>query len=107
MILLIAAHVTQFRERPKRIDHFGRPGVQFLGIGIFEAVLILRATHAILDREILDRLQEQGRALDVRHRRLQPSDDLLRACLSLRLRFQIDEDAAAVEGSVRAIHTDE
>ena len=63
LVLLIAAHVAQFGKRLQGLDELRRPPVQLLGIRIFKGVLVLRPAHAILHREILHRLHEQGDAL--------------------------------------------
>ena len=107
MILLIAAHVAKLRERSQGIHELGRPCIQFLDVRILQAVLVLRATHAILDREILHRLHEQVDTFDLRQFRLQAEAHLARADLPLDQGLQVDLDATAVERGVGAVHPDE
>ena len=107
LILLIAAHVAKFGEHPERLDELRRPGIQFSGVGIFEAVLVLRPAHAILDGEVLHRLQVQGDVVDLRQFLLQTPDDLAGGEVPLRERREVDEDAPAVERGVGAVHPDE
>ena len=56
---------------------------EFRRIGIFEAVLVLRAADAVIHGQILHGLHEQRDALDFFHLRLQPADDFAGACCSL------------------------
>ena len=62
--LLIAGDIAQFGQRRKLIEHSRRPRCEFLRIGIFQAVLILRAADAILDGEVLHRLHEHRDAVN-------------------------------------------
>ena len=77
VVLLIAGHVAQLRQAsrasPTSLRH---PLAQFLGVGIFQAVLILRAADAGFDRQVLHRLHEQRDALDLGQRRLQAANHL-------------------------------
>ena len=84
-----------------------RPDGQFLGVGIFEAVLILRAADPVFDGEILHRLHEQRDALDSGELRLQAANDVAGADLPLLNGLQIDLHAPAVERRVGAIDADE
>ena len=69
--LLIGGHVAQFGNRFQFVDEFGGPEVQFVGIRIFQRVLILRAADAVFDRQILHRLHVQRDAVDLCQFRLQ------------------------------------
>ena len=53
-----------------------------LEIGIFEAVLILRAADAVIDGQVLHRLHEQPDALHFGQLRLQTADDFASRWLS-------------------------
>ena len=108
-ILLIAGDIAQFRQRFEASPRIcGAQRVKFVGVRIFQAVLILRPAHTVFDSEILHRLHEQRDAFDLRQLRLQAADDVAGAdVLSLVQRFQIDLNAAAVERRVRAVDADE
>ena len=88
-------------------DQLWHPLAQFLGVGILQAELILRAADAGFDRQILDRLHEQRDALDLGQRGSQAANHLEGRKLALFQRLEIDLNAAAVEGRVGAIDADE
>ncbi len=73
--LLIAGHVTQFRQLLQFFEHSGCINIQFFSAGIFERVLELRAAHPVLYRNILHRLHKQSDASHLRQFRLQAADD--------------------------------
>ena len=54
--LLIGGHVFQLGQLLQLRDKFVGPLVQLVGVGIFERVLVLRAAHAVVDRDVLHRL---------------------------------------------------
>jgi hypothetical protein len=100
LVLLIAADVVQLRPPAHLLDEDRRPVAQRFRIGGLEAVLELRAGDAVLDRQILYRLEVE---LDARHglqRRRQSADDGCRRRRALGQRLQVDEQAAAVERRV-------
>ena len=57
VILLIGRDVRELRQGAKFRDDTTGPVVEFLRVGVFKRVLILRTTHAIVDRQILHRLK--------------------------------------------------
>ena len=83
------------------------PGVQLVRVGVLERVLILGATDAILDRQILHRLQVEGDALYLFEFGLQPAHQIGGGNFPFLQRLQIDQHAPAVESGVDAIHADE
>ena len=58
-VLVVAGHITELRQRLQLLHKARRPEAQLLRIGIFEAVLILRAADAVLDGQVLHRLHEE------------------------------------------------
>ena len=66
-----------------------------------------RAAHAVLDRKILHRLHEQRDARHLRQFRLQAPNDVARADLSRGERFQVDENASAIQGGIGPVDSDE
>src|SRR6267142_4865672 len=76
LVLLVAGDIAQFRQRLKLFDQSRRPCTQFIGIRILQAVLKLSAAHAIVNREILDRLHEERNAFDSLQLRLQSPDNV-------------------------------
>ena len=75
-ILVVAGDIAELRQCLQLLHKARRPEAQLLRIGIFEAVLILRAADAVLDGQVLHRLHEERNALDVGQCRLQAADDL-------------------------------
>src|SRR6185295_1025181 len=63
--------------------------------------------YAVFDSQILHRLHEQRGALNSCEAGLQAADNVTGADPALLDRFQIDLNAAAVEGAVGAVNTDE
>ena len=61
--LLVGGHVFQFRQLLQLLDEAVGPQVQLVRIGIFERVLVLRAAHAVIHRDVLHRLHEELDAL--------------------------------------------
>ena len=57
--LLIGGDIFQFRQLLQPADEAVGPVIQFIRVRIFERVLVLRAAHAIVHRNILHRLHEQ------------------------------------------------
>ena len=94
----------RFQFRDKAIG----PVIEFIGIRIFERVLILGAAHAVVDRDVLHRLHEERDAIHFLQLRLQPADHIRGAGVAaIGQRLQVDRHAAAVERGVRAIGPDE
>jgi dihydrofolate synthase/folylpolyglutamate synthase len=80
---------------------------QLLGVGAFDAVLVLRPADAVLHREVLHRLHVQRDAAHLGERGPQAVHDGAHALATLVERLQRDLDAAAVERGVCAINADE
>ena len=66
----------------KRLDQLGGPGVQLIGVGVFQGILVLGAAHPGIDGEVLHRLHEERDPFDLRQFRLKSPDDLAGARLS-------------------------
>ena len=107
LVLLVGCHVAQRGQGLQPVQQLRGPGTQLGGIRILEAVLILRAAHAILDGQILHRLEIERDAFDLRELGLQAIDDRGNARIALVERFEIDENAAVVGRGIGAIDTDE
>ena len=63
--LLIGRDIFQFRQLLQPADETVGPVVQFVRIGVFERVLVLRAAHPIVHSNVLHRLHEQLYALNL------------------------------------------
>src|SRR5262245_44620802 len=74
----------------------GRPGQELAPLRVLERVLVLRAAGTRVDREVLDGLEEERDALDLRQSRAQAAHDLGDGLSPLVERLQVDLDAAAV-----------
>ncbi len=61
--LLIGGHIFQFGQLLQLRHEFVGPLVQFVGVGIFERVLILRAADAVVHRDVLHRLHVEVHAV--------------------------------------------
>src|SRR5437773_1906337 len=99
---LVAQHglLAQARQQPRR------PDAQLFFVGVLEAVLELGAAHAVLDGEILHRLQVERDAGHVGQGRAQAVDHVGHAH-ALVEGLQRDEQSPAVERDVGAVHADE
>ena len=106
-ILLVARDVAELRERLQLSDETGHPEGELPRVGVFQAVLILRAADPVLDRQVLDRLQIERHPFDLRELRLETPDDVAGPRLPLLERLQVDLDAPAVDGRVGAVDADE
>ena len=106
LVLEVAAHVTELRQLLERRHQLVGPFVQFLGIGVLQAVLVLGPAHPVLHGEVLHRLHVQGDALQSRQPGLQPLDDLGGADPPLAERLQVDRHPAAVHGGIGPVHPD-
>ena len=62
--------IAQLRETRKLIEHSRRPRCEFLRVGIFQTVLILRSADDILYCEVLYRLHVQQNSIDFSEFRL-------------------------------------
>ena len=66
----VSRDIAELRQRLQHLHKARCPEAQLLWVWIFEAVLILRAADAVLDGQVLHRLQKEGNALDVGQGRL-------------------------------------
>ena len=105
--LLIARRVAQFGQLLQLGQQLRRVDIQFVRARIFERVLKFGAADAILHRQILHRLHEERDAGDLRELRLQARDHVAGADFAHVQRFQVDQNAAAVERCVGAVDADE
>ena len=72
--LLVGGHVFQLGQLLQFGDKLVGPLVQFVRVGIFKRVLVLRAAHAIVDRDVLHRLHVEMDARHLLQAGLQPAD---------------------------------
>ena len=63
--LLIGRDIFQFRRLLQTGDETVGPVIQFIGIGVFERVLVLRAAHPIVHSNVLHRLHEEFYSLNL------------------------------------------
>ena len=105
--LLIGGNVFQFRQLLQPADETVGPVIQFIRIGIFQRVLVLRAAHPVVHGNVLHRLHEQLDSLNLIQLRLEPADHVGRADLALVERLQIDRHSAAVRRCIRSVRADE
>ena len=61
--LLIGGNIFQFGQLLQLPDEPVSPVVEFIGVGVFERVLVLRSTYTVIDRNVLHRLHEQLNSL--------------------------------------------
>src|SRR5580704_16062033 len=101
--LLVGGHVAQLRNTLEFFYEPRGPQVQFVQIGIFQRELILRAAHAVFDREVLHGLHVERHAVDLLNLWLQPADHFRRIDSALFKWLQVDQDAAAVQRRIRSI----
>ena len=94
--LLIRGDVAKFRNRFELVDKSSRPEIQFIGVRIFQRVLILRAADAVFHRQVLHGLHVQRDPIDFFEFRLQPSNHIAGAYFPLLQGLQVNEDAAAI-----------
>ena len=105
--LLIAGHVAQLRQLLQLGEHLRREAIQLVYVRIFQRVLELGAAHAVFDREILHRLHEQRDARHLRQLRLQAANHIAGAYVSSGQRFQVDQNAPAIQGCISAVDSNE
>jgi len=83
------------------------PRLQHRRILVAERELILRGADIGVDRQILNRLHEQGDAGHPRRLLLQAPDDLAGSQLAFAMRLEIDEESPEIERDVGAVDADE
>ena len=105
--LLIRNHVGDFWELAEFCDKFHRPVVEFVNVGILERILVLRPADAVVDRQILNRLQVQMNSGNLLRALLQASDDGGGGFPALLERLEVNLDATAIQRCVGAIRADE
>ena len=96
--LQVAGHVRELWERLEAADEVRGVTRELARVGILQAVLVFRAAHDVLDRDVLHWLHVQADALHLGERLLQPADEVRRRLLSHVERLQVDLDPPAVEG---------
>src|SRR5215831_17281030 len=94
----IARHVGELRQRAHLLEQLLRPFVELGDVGVLQRVLKTGAGNAAADGDVLRRLQEQRRALNLGELRPQPVDDLRGSELALVARLEHDEEAAGIGG---------
>ena len=72
--LLIGGYVLQLGQLLELGDKLAGPLLQFVGVGIFQRVLILGAADAIVDGDVLHRLHVEVNPGDLLQIVLQPAD---------------------------------
>ena len=105
--LQIARHIDDRGNLLQALQHLRRPGLQRRQILVLEGELILGRADGGVDGQVLHRLHEQRYARNVRGFLLDPPNDLARRRRALRMRLEVDEEAARVERDVRAVDADE
>ena len=103
-VLQVAGHVGQFRLLAQRLDQTRRPGFQQLAVGRLQGELELGTADAILDGQVLHRLHEQLDTGNLRQLRTQTLDYLTGGDVAFGVGFQVDQQTAAVERRIVAIH---
>ena len=106
-VLHVARDVAQLGQALQLLDESRDPRVQLGGVGVLEAVLVLRPADPVLHREVLHGLKEERHSGDLLQLRLEPADQVLRADLALVERLEVDLDPPAVQRLVRAVDADE
>ena len=74
--LLIGSDILQFRQLLQLGDETIRPVIEFIGVGIFECVLVLRAAHPVVHGDVLHRLHEQLDSLNLAYSGIEPADQV-------------------------------
>src|ERR1700752_415832 len=104
--LLIGRNVLELRQRLQPVHEAGGPSVQLVLVRIFQTVLVLRSTDAILDSQILNWLHVKSDSINFRQRRLQTSHDLRGTNLPLGERLEIDQNASTVQRCICSVDSD-
>ncbi|OIQ67861.1 hypothetical protein GALL_505570 [mine drainage metagenome] len=107
VVLEIAGHGTEPGRFSQHLDQAGHPRRQHSGVGIFHDQAVLAAAYAVLDGQVLDRLQVQRNAADQGRVLLQPPHHLRQVALALPPGLEVDQHAAGIEAGVAAVHADE
>ena len=65
--LLIGGHIFQFRQLLQPFDETVRPVSQLTRIGVFQCVLVLRATHPVIHGNVLHGFHKKLDSLNLVH----------------------------------------
>ncbi len=103
--LQIAGDITQCRRLAQGLQQLWCPAFQRFQIRRGQGELVLVAADAVLDAQLLHRLQVQGDARNLRYALLQPRHHH-RSAIAVAMRLQFDQQAAGVERGVVAVHAD-
>jgi hypothetical protein len=107
LYLLVGGHVGQLRQFLQLGHHFGRIGIQLVGVGIFQGVLeLVRLTRSSTVRSCTGCMNRVMPATSS-SLRLQAANHVAGADFALGQRFEIDQDAAAVQGGIGSVDADE
>src|SRR5208283_2882918 len=107
IVLLITAHIAQFRTNAQCVNNSRCPTIQLIGDWILKGILKLGTTDPCIYRKVLDRLHKKRDPGDFRKLRLKPPENVARAHAPLCQGLQSDKNPPAVEGSIDPIHPDE
>ena len=94
-VLLVGVDVDQLRLPFHLVCQPRRPQAEIGEVVALQRVLVAGIGAAATGADVLDRVEEKGGAGDLRQLGPEPRDHLLAAFLSLRPRFQVDEEEAA------------
>src|ERR1700739_127295 len=106
IVLLIGRDIFKLRKLPELGNELRRPLIQFVLVGSFECVLILRTANAVVDRDVLYRLHIEMNAWYLFKILLQPPDHIGSADIALFERLEIYRERPAVESGVGSIRSD-
>ena len=107
IVLLIGGDVGHLRQLTQLRHHFCRPQIQLRDVGVLERVLVLRPADAIVDREVLNRLEIEVDPWNLINALLQTSYHFGCGEMALLDRLEIDLDTSAVQSGVGAVGSDE
>ena len=85
--LLIAGYIAHLRQGAQFVHQLGSDDCQFLRIGIFHGVLILRSAHTAFHGQILHRLHVEHDPCNLAQLWLQSADDLTGSSIALIARL--------------------
>ena len=106
LVLIVAHHIGQLRYLAQPFGQARRPQAECLGVGVLQGELVLGAADAVVNRQVLRRLEIER---DLRHLArgvLQPAHHLVQRFAQV-LRFQVDQHAPVVDGGVDAVDAGE
>lgn len=103
--LLIGGDIFQLRQLIQPADESVGPVIEFIGVRVFESVLILRPAHPIVDRNVLHRLHKQLYALNLAQLRTEAADDVGGAHLALLERLEVDRHSTTIRRCIGSVGT--